>query len=72
LPASLTLSGSVKRGDLSTQFVNGRRAGFLSINARRLAHALREASPVCGRRQPPNSGKRIDAGVVKDARNIGG
>jgi hypothetical protein len=71
LPASLTLSGSVKRGDLSTQFVNGRRAGFLSINARRLAHALREAFPICGRRQPP-SGKLIDAGVVKDARNIGG
>jgi hypothetical protein len=72
LPASFALSGSVKRGILSTQFVNGRRAGLSSINTRRLAQAFREAFPVCVRWQPCGIGKTIDTGLVKDVPNICG
>lgn len=72
LPEALALGSTVERGDFSVQFIICRQASVSRVDARGFADAFCEAFPICARRQLPNIGERIDAGVVENAPNIGG
>ena len=67
----LALRGAVELVNFGVQFIIGRYASISRVVACGFADAFCEPFPICARWRPPDSSKPIDAGIVKNAPNVG-